>query len=128
MTQEVLDLSTLVDRPKVRVVSKVHPQGRLYDMHLPGELSVIEHQTIAARHKDVVKLKDKGPEKLTAKEARLLSSLLNDMLTIVLPDLEGEVADDLNDVQKTQVIERWQNLLEPDKGGGDGGPPPTGAA
>lgn len=126
MAHQILDLNTLVDRRKIRIVSKLHPDGEMYDLLNPDELGVIDHQKLATRHSQVVKLQGKGPDKLSGKDARELTAALNDFVTTVMPDLEPAVLKDLNDGQKTAILQTYESLI-PDPGdGSDPTPPPTG--
>lgn len=120
-----LDLDTLVERLHIRIRSKAHPDGKLYDLRTPDELGIIEHQRFQASARDAYKLREVDPEKLTAKQAKVLTHALHTAVEIVLPDLEGDVKDELSDQQLARIAETFAAQL-PDQDGEEPGPPPTG--
>lgn len=127
MAHEILDLNTLVDRRKVRIVSKLHPDGEMYDLLNPDELGVMDHQRLATRHGQVQKLQSKGLDKLSGKDARELSAALNDFVAIVMPGVEPAVLKELNDGQKTAILQSFENLIpDPEPGAGPTTPPTGG--
>lgn len=124
-TEVALDLSTLVDRKNVRIVSDEHPDGKLYELRTPDELGVIEHQRFQQHAGDARKLRDVAPDRMTKKQAQTLKKALDTSVSIVLPDIEQSVLRGLADYKLAQIIDLFVSQL-PDEGEGDAGPPPTG--
>lgn len=126
MAHQILDLNTLVDRRKIRIVSRLHPDGEMYDLLNPEELGVMDHQRLATRHRQVAKLQSKDVDKLSTKDARELTASLDDFVKTVMPSVEPEVLKDLNDGQKTAILQTFESLI-PDTGDAtDPTTPPTG--
>lgn len=119
----LLDLSTVVDRPQVRITSQAHPDGRLYELVLPDELGIEHHQRIQHYAGKASKLQNKSPERLTQSEAQMLTAALDDVLAMVCPALD--VADELSDQQKATVVQTWIDI-NPETDGGDSEGPTTG--
>lgn len=129
MGTELLSLSTLVEREHIKIESKLHPEGRLYELRNPDELGAVEYQTILSRQKQVDRLQAKDVTKLTAAETGQLIERLDELVTIVLPELEPAVLAELTDSQKAAVVDTWARMVETDGDGGAGNPPaapPTG--
>lgn len=128
-TEIDLDLSTLVERKNVRIVSKLHPDGKLYELRTVDDLGVIEHQRFQQAAGDARKLQGVSPEKMTGKQAQLLKKSLDTAVSIVLPDLEDKVMRDLSDHKLGQIVELFIAQFPPgqlEDGEGGGSPPPTG--
>lgn len=122
----LLSLDTFVERDRIKITSKLHPEGRLYELVNPDELSVVDHARIRSRHNRTVDLR--GVTELDEQQAQDLTDALDDLVTIVMPAVEAEVLADLSDGKKAQVLDVWmrQHKMLTDAGGD--GPPPTGAA
>lgn len=125
-TEVALDLTTLVERKNIRIVSAQHPDGKLYELKTADELGIIEHQRFQQHANDARKLQDVPPEKMTAKQAQTLKKSLDSAVELVLPDLEPAVMKHLSDEKLGRIVDLFVDQF-PDDAGGDG-PPPTGDA
>lgn len=123
----LLTLDTFVERDRIKITSELHPDGRLYELRNPDELSVVDHARIRNRHAKTAELRD--VDDLTEQQAQDLTEALDDLVTTIAPDVEPEVLADLTDGKKAQVLDVWMRqhkMLTAD--GGEDGPPPTGGA
>lgn len=113
--KQVLDLDTLTVRPQIRIRSELHPDGRLYGLRPKGDLSIVEHNRVAQRYKWVTEeLSTDDPGEMSEEEARLLTVALDDLVSTIVDDLEGEVLDALSDSKKGQIVEAWMREFYPD--------------
>lgn len=119
MSQELLSLSTLVERETIKIESALHPDGRLYELRNPDELGAIDYQTILSRQAQVERMQRKGVEKLTAADAGQMTERLNEIVAILVPTLEPEVLEKLSDGQKAAIVQTWADLVPTE--GGEGG-------
>jgi hypothetical protein len=117
MGQELLSLSTLVERESIKIESALHPEGRLYELRNVSELSALELQVVLSRQKQVDRLQKKDSTKLTAAETGQMIERLNELVCLVAPSIEPEVLDELADGQKAAIVETWGRMAE---GGGAG--------
>lgn len=125
--ETLLSLDTFVERDRIKITSKAHPDGRLYELLNPDELSMVDHARIRSRHNRTVDLR--GVEDLTEQQAEDLTAALDDLVTTVMPDVEPEVLAELSDGKKARVLDVWMQRHEMlTVGGGADGPPPTGDA
>lgn len=113
--KQVLDLSTIVDRPKVRIVSELHPDGQFYDMRTRDEMSVIEHQKVSERYRWVIEeLETQDPAEMSEKQARMLTEALNDITRLVLDGIEPQVLAALDDGKKGLILRAWKDEFYPE--------------
>lgn len=114
--KQILDLDALVDRPRVRIRSRLHPDGRLYEMRTRDELSVVEHKKVANRYRWVMEeLSTDDLFEMTVEEAELLDDALDEMTAVIMRDVEDQVLDDLNVAKKTQIVRAWMEEFYPEQ-------------
>lgn len=97
MAPEALDLSTIGERVTVRVVSKLHTKGKVYELLNPQELSLWQ-----AANLERVSVGLKGYDlevRPTPAKARAYTKSLRDLVATVAPTLEEKVLEALSDVQ-----------------------------
>lgn len=122
----LLSLDTFVERDRIKITSKLHPDGQLYELVNPDELSVVDHARIRSRHAKTADLRD--VDELSEQQAQDLTDALDDLVGTVAPDVEPDVLADLTDGKKAQVLDVWMRQHQMLTGAGGDGPPPTGAA
>lgn len=112
--KQILDLTTgdVEERPQVRIVSKAHPDGKLYEMHTPGQLGVVAHRKLARAHQFIEGLDSYDPADLTDDDAKRLAKSLDDVVGIVLIGVEWEVLRALSDGQKAQILNTYQTEFD----------------
>lgn len=102
MTAEALDLSTIVERSTVRIRSKLHPDGKLYEILTQNDLSLYDTAVLEARG-DVLSDLDLAV-KPTAAQARAHTKALRDMTRMIVPSLEENVLAGLADLQMLSIF------------------------
>ncbi len=122
----LLSLDTFVERDRIKITSELHPDGKLYELRNPDELSMVDHARIRSRHARTIDLR--GVTELSEQQAQDLTEALDNLVTTVMPDVEPEVLADLSDGKKAQVLDVWMGQHKMLTGGGEDGPPPTGGA
>lgn len=102
MSDEVLDLSTLVERRTVRITSKLHRAGKLYELLGEQELSAWDGASLQAR---LVALSgfDLAKEPSPA-QRRAYTKALRDLVAIVAPTIEPKVLEELRDAQLLAIF------------------------
>lgn len=98
-TDQVLDITTLVKRPKIKIDNK------LYDILSVEELSVVDNQRFALWGQDIQKLvadKDKSAE---------LEELITDLARKVLVKVPDNVFAKLSGTHRFEVVEAFTMLL-----------------
>jgi len=103
---ELLDLSTVVERDTVRITSKKHPAGKVYDLVNQDELGPYEYEIISSRHAKTAKLANLT-RKMTVVEKRELSKALGDIIKLLVPDLEPAVLSEMEDTQRARIVTAW---------------------
>lgn len=126
MSEEILDLSTVVERARVRIRTLKQPAGKLYELLNLDDLGPYELAVIKARHGEAVKLLN-AEKKLTAPQKRALHKALGDIVAILIPSLEPGVLDEMEQAPRALIVQAWAAR----NAGGDQGNPaggPTTAA
>lgn len=103
---ELLDLSTIVEKVTVRIRSKRHPAGKLYDLVSLDDLGVYEHQKVIQLHGQSVELLQ-STKPLTEPQARTLSKGLGELVKMLLPGIEPAVIAELTNAKRSQIITAW---------------------
>lgn len=99
----ILDLSTLApERQTVRIKSSKHPEGKLYELATPNDLSLEDQQFLYARAGVLDSLM--GKRKLSRNQRDELRMVLDKGAAIVLLDAPTEILDELSDLHKQSVI------------------------
>lgn len=99
MADPILDLTTLVTRPRVDI------DGEAYEMLSPGELSIIENHRFALWGQQLQQLvadENKGDE---------LTKLVDQLAHKVLVGVPDEVYQKLHGIQRFEVVEAFTVLL-----------------
>lgn len=95
----LLDLSTIVDRPKIKV------DGELYDLARPSDLGFKQDAQLSHAHKRANELHQKeNGEAMTDDDWEELSHLLDRSCRILILDLPNEKHELLSDIQRLQVM------------------------
>jgi hypothetical protein len=121
MAEELLSLSTIVDKATVNITSKKHPRGKQYELVDLDDLSPLDHQKIVVKHADATTLMQTEGV-LTPTQSRSLEKLLGDIVKILIPTLEPIVLRDLSNGQRSRILRVWAAR---NSGGGEGGATPT---
>jgi hypothetical protein len=101
--QPVLDLNTLIERPTINIRSA--SGEKTYEILSPDELSLLDCQWFEAQGNALDELsKDKGRQEE-------LAELIDTLVRKVFVDLPDDVAKELSDIQRMQVIEVFIMLL-----------------
>lgn len=101
----ILDLSQLEDAPvKVRL-----PDGNLYDMVQPGQLSPLAAQRVSARYRQAKVIEDRIASGSQASEDDVdeMVDLLLDVAQVLLPDAPRDVIGNLPTVKLEKVVETF---------------------
>lgn len=114
MTQ-LLDLSTLIDRPIVRI------DGENYELRVREELGLLEFQRILKLHKQFTDLNE---EDITEEQAKDALDALDTILVILGPDLPLER---LSDIHKSSIAQAWAGQYAEEEVAADPTLPQTGA-
>lgn len=105
---ELLDLSTIVERNTVRIRSKKHPAGKLYELLNRDDLGVFEHAQIVKMHTRASQLLDLANSRnLKPVEQRELSKALRDVVKLLMPGIEPVVLRELSDTQLAKTVAVW---------------------
>lgn len=97
---EVLSLDTLApDRPLIRVKTKDHKEGRLYELAVFSDLTITDQQFLFAKGDRMKDLAQRRHE-LEPEEKDELELIVTKMVRMVLPDIEPELLEPLTDEQK----------------------------
>lgn len=106
MSEEILSLSTIVEKATVNIASKLHPRGKLYELVDLDDLGPIEHQKIVVKHAEAAQLLE-SPKELTEAESRKLGKLLGDVVKILLPSIETKVLNELSNAKRSTILRVW---------------------
>ncbi len=104
MADPILDLSTLVDRPKIRI------DGRLYELRSPDELSVLDSQRLTSAGKRIDALAG-ASDPAGEGDTRELAELIDDVTRRVLVEIPEAVFASLSQMQKLSICEVFTGLL-----------------
>lgn len=99
----VLDLATLIERPRVRI------DGEAYEMLSPEEISIVDHQRFAAMGRRLDELM--GKDALSKQEGAAMRRTADDLARQLLPDVPSDVYEKLSDAQKVDIIQVFFSLL-----------------
>lgn len=99
--EPLLDLSTILKRPTVKIVSKEHPEGKLYELASHDDFGIIEQHRLKADVDSYDKLWEK--EDLTDTERERLKELLDRMFEKVL-DAPKTIKAQIGDHQRAQIV------------------------
>lgn len=111
MTESILNLSTIVDRPTITLASKKHPTGKLYECVGLADLGPYEHAIILDRDAKVRPLFAK--KRLTAAQKLQLEKALNDTVKLIVPSLEPATLKELTSAQKQNIVIAWSLHVSP---------------
>lgn len=103
----LLELSTIEPvRPRVKIKSKVHPEGKLYELAQFADISLIQQQELSQRGGRLAELVARQTE-LTSEEKLELEDQASRLLLIAVPELEAEVREELGGGQKVTLLETF---------------------
>lgn len=105
MADEILALSTIVERATVNISSKAHKTGKLYELLNVQDLGILEHATVLANAAVIDRLKQK--KRRIPKDERELRRALTESVKLVLPSIETAVLRELNNAQLEMIIVSW---------------------
>lgn len=109
MSKPLLDLDTLVVRPKIRI------DDHHYDILSPDELSVVTNHLLASKGKRLEELAAKAD--LTKAESNELTSLVIEISDAIMEPVPAEIRAKLAGMQRMSVIEAFSTLLLTKKAG-----------
>ena len=121
MSEEILNLSTIVERATINVTSKRFPKGKLYELVNLADLGPYEHAVIAHHSAEVDKLK--ALKKMTPAQTRQAQKLLDDTVKLVCPTIEPSVLAALTEQQKEMIVVTWSVHIST-QGAAEGNAPP----
>lgn len=122
MTEEILSLSTIVERARINITSKKYPKGKLYELVGLADLGPYEYAVILARQEETGALIG-SEEKLTAAQERKLEKALDDIVKLLLPGLEPVVLAALTTQQRTMIVMTWSAHVHAQAGAAEGNRP-----
>lgn len=102
MATPILDLSTLIERPKIVI------DGQHYEIMSPEELSVLDHHRLGAQGRRLDELM--GLDRLDDNEERELSDLLGSISDFIMVDVPTDVRLKLTDAQRMEISEVFTAL------------------
>ncbi len=102
MADQVLDISTLIERPKIAI------DGKFYKIRSPEELSVIDHHRMESQGRRMVELT--ALPKLEPIEENELKKLLHAISDFIMVDVPKSVRKKLTDAQRASVSEVFTAL------------------
>jgi hypothetical protein len=105
MSEEILDLTTVVERDRVRIRTKRQPDGKLYELLNLDEIGPYEHATINARYAEAQKLLD--GHRLTPKQKSAVTKALGDIVSLLVIDLEPAVLKEMEQTQRAKLVQAW---------------------
>lgn len=118
-THEALDLSTITERRTVRVVSKLHTKGKIYELLNPQELSLWQAANLERMSVDL-KAYDLTVKPTPAKQ-RAYTQALRNLVGTVAPAFEEKVLGELSDIQLLAIYGVFGSDDEEEgSGNGDG--------
>lgn len=105
MPEEILNLSTVVERTPINIVSKRFPKGKLYFLRNLADIGPYEYAAIVLADNEVKKLR--ALKKMTPAQKRLAEKLLDDTVRFVCMDIEPGVLAALTEQQKETIVYAW---------------------
>lgn len=103
MNQPLLELRTLIDRPKIVIDARPH------ELLSPEELPVLTSQRLAAQGRQMQALMDQPS--LSTAEGDELKRLVAAISDTIMEPVPGEVRAKLSDAQRLSVVEAFTMLL-----------------
>lgn len=110
MGENILSMSTVVDRDTITLETKKHPAGEVYELVKLADLGPYEYAILANRNEEVQKLKT--VKKPTPAQKQRTKKLLNELVKMVCPAIEKAVLGELTDEQKQWILLTWSARLE----------------
>lgn len=114
MSDEILNLSTIVKRKTINIESKKHPTGKLYEVVNQADLGPYEYAIVLQRNEQVGPLLDKmrGGTRLSPAEQRKLKKALADTVSMIVVDLEPQVLAELTIQQQELIVIAWSAHIQ----------------
>jgi predicted GTPase len=121
VTKELLDLSTVVARDTIRITSKLHKDGKSYEVAHPDDFSIYQLEKIGQLQVVSQTLQTAASKrKLKPAEERQMAKALHDTVALIVPAMEPTVLKALTDTMCLRIIGVWQSnapeLKETDQG------------
>lgn len=110
MSEEIMNLSTIVTRKTINIASKKHKTGKVYELANLADLGPYEHAIIYQRNEELEKLAKAA--KPTQAQERQVKKMLDDTVSLIVRDLESAVLKELTSEQKQMVVFAWSAHLE----------------
>jgi hypothetical protein len=108
--QPVLDIDTLTPpRPFVRIKTPDNRDGELYEMLTPDELGVEEEQQLKSELREYSRLMES--DKLNKAQRQRLVTVLDQLVTEMLPGAPAEVRALLSDRKRQKVVAHFTGAL-----------------
>jgi hypothetical protein len=110
MSEEILNLSTIVERSTVNITAKrnakAKPTEKLYELRNTADIGPYEYASILHGSQEVERLR--ALKKLTAAQERQVKKLLDDTVKLVfMTPLEPYVLAALTEQQKEMIVFTW---------------------
>lgn len=107
--KELLDLSTVVERDTIRITSKLHKDGKAYEVAHPDDFSIIQLEKIGQLQGVSQTLQTAASKrKLKPAEERQLQKSLKDTVALIVPGIEPTVLRVLTDTMCLRIVGVWQ--------------------
>lgn len=119
MGNEILSLSTIVDKDTLTLASKRHPRGKSYDFVSRDDLSPLKHELLVTKYQEAATLLN--AKRLTVAQESKLLALFGEVVRILVPRLEPTVLAELTIGQRSKVVKAWAD----NNGGGEDSPGPS---
>lgn len=110
MAEEILHLSTIVDRNTITIDSKQHPNGKTYELTGLADLGPYEYAIIFQRNEELERIG--ALKKPTEAQERQVRKMLDDSVALVVRGIEPAVVKSLTAEQKQMVLLAWSSQLE----------------
>lgn len=115
MTEEIMNLSTIVERSVMTIKSKKHPKGKVYECANLADFGPFEYAQLAMKSGEVDKLK--AVKKPTAAQKRLAEKMLNDVVKMICPSVAPAVLAELTGQQKQMIVINWSLHVQSERDG-----------
>lgn len=119
MSDELIDIATVVERDTVRIRTKKNQEGKLYELLNIDELGPYEYQVIVNAHAKVQKF-GALKRKPTAAQERELDKALADILKLLIPSLEPRVLAEMESTPRARIVTAWSMKNSADVGDSPG--------
>ena len=119
MAEEILNLSTVVDRPTMSITSKKHPKGKSYELVTLADLGPYEFAIVFQRSQELQEITAAG-KKPTPTQERQAARMLDDTIKLICPSLEPAVLAELKPQQKQFIVFGWTAKMR--EGAAEGNP------